>query len=143
MTTSRILAIAFALLLAPLVHSEEPASSHLRTVEQFIVAFNAHDSGAMAGLVTDDVAWLSIAGDKLAVETSSKSELVASMDAYFKSCPTCQSVLSRTISTPDRVSAIEIASWQGKAGPRSQRGLSVYEFSAGLIRRVYYFPAEK
>lgn len=142
MRTCRILVAAFVLLFAPLAYSES-GSSHLRTVEQFIAAFNAHDSGAMAGLVTEDVAWLSIAGDKVGIETSGKSELVASMDAYFKSCPTCQSVLSGTISTAGRVSAVEIASWQGKAGLKSQRGLSVYEFSEGLIHRVYYFPAEK
>ncbi len=143
MAALRRIATAFLLLFVSLVHSEEPASPHLRVIEEFIAAFNAHDSSAMAVLVADDVEWLSIAGDKVAVETKGKPALVSSMDAYFKSCPTCQSALSGIISTPDRVSAVEIASWQGTTGPSSQRGLSVYEFSAGLIHRVYYFPAEK
>jgi hypothetical protein len=97
----------------------------------------------MAALVADDVDWLSISGDKVVVEARGKSALIARMEAYFISCPTCQSALSGTISTPDRISTVEIASWQGKSGPRSQRGLSVYEFSEGLIHRVYYFPVEK
>jgi hypothetical protein len=142
MTASKIIATMLALLFAPLVHADEPASSHIDSIEQFIAAFNAHDSGAMARLVTDDIAWLSIANGSVAAETKGKDELISSMDAYFKSCPTCQSALSGVISTPGRVSAVEVATWQGKTGPRSQRSLSVYEFSEGLIHRVYYFPAE-
>lgn len=65
------------------------------------------------------------------------------MDAYFKSCPTCRSELSGVIATQDRVSAAEIVSWQANSGPKSQRRLSVYEFSDGVIRGVYYFAAEK
>jgi hypothetical protein len=143
MTNLRVLAVAVFLFFTPLVYSGKYESSHLRIVEQFISAFNAQDSGAMAALVTDDVDWLSIVGAKVAIETTGKNELVASMDAYFKSCSTCQSALSGAISTAERVSAIEVASWQGKTGPKSQKSLSVYEFSDGLIRRVYYFPAEK
>lgn len=142
MTAFRISAIAFALLFTQPVSAEEVASGHLHTVEKYIAAFNAHDTCVMAGLVTDDVDWINIAGDKVVIETRGKSELVASMNAYFKSCPTCQSALSGSISTPERVSTIEVASWQEKGTPRSQRSVSVYEFSEGLIRRVYYFPAE-
>ncbi|MGV8940961.1 MAG: nuclear transport factor 2 family protein [Lysobacter sp.] len=143
MTTLKILAAAALLLFTSFVHSEESASPHLRTVEQFIAAFNAHDSDAMAAFVTDDVDWLSIAGESMQIEAGNKNELIASMSAYFKSCPTCQSSLAEAISTTERVSAVEIASWQGKSGHRSQRALCVYEFSGSLIRRVYYFPSEK
>ncbi|MCA1798061.1 MAG: nuclear transport factor 2 family protein [Xanthomonadaceae bacterium] len=117
-------------------------SNNVRTVERFIAAFNAHDSGAMGALVADDVAWLNITGEDVTVVVKGKSELVASMNDYFEACPTCQSVLFGTISTPDRISAIEIASWQGTTGLRSQRSISVYEFSESLIQRVYYFPSE-
>jgi hypothetical protein len=86
---------------------------------------------------------LSIDGDQIAMESRGKSALIASMDAYFSSCPSCQSTLLGTISTPGRISAVESASWLGKSGGKSQRAISVYEFSDGLIKRVYYFPAEK
>src|SRR5690606_10650797 len=142
-TASKILAIALMLLFAASIHADGPASSHLESVERFIAAFNAHDSAAMANLVTDDVAWSSISHDGIEVQARGKRELVASMDAYFSSCATCRSEISEAISTRDRVGAIEVASWQGKDGARSQRSLSVYEFSGGLIHRVYYFPAEK
>ncbi len=143
MNGSRILALTFLLIFAPVAHSQEPTSPHLHTVEQFVAAFNAHDSKAMAALVADDIDWLSIADQKVAVEISGKGELIKSMDAYFKSCPSCRSSLSGVVSTSVRVSAVEIASWQGKDGLKSQKSLSVYEFSDALIRRVYYFPAEK
>ncbi len=127
---------------APFMHAEEPGLSHERTVQRFVQAFNLHDSDAMAEFVADDVTWLSITGQNVAVQVTGKRELVPSMDAYFESCSTCQSELSGIISTPYRVSAVEIASWQGKNGARSQRSISVYEFSQGLIQRVYYFPSE-
>lgn len=131
MMTSKIFAITFALLFTPVVYSEDSATSHLHTVEQYFAAFNAHDSAAMARYITDDVVWLSISDDKLAIETKGKSALITSMDAYFGSCPTCQSSLSETISTSSRISAIETARWQGKSGSKSQRSISVYEFSDG------------
>lgn len=97
----------------------------------------------MSDLVADDVEWLSIGGDQVSVETRGKDALVKGMDAYFKSCPTCRSELFGVTATSSRVIAIELASWQVRSGPKSQSALSVYEFSNGLIRRVYYFPAEQ
>ena len=142
MTASKTLTTLFALMVMPLVYASEPPS-HLASVEGLVAAFNEHDSDAMAKFLTDDVVWLSIANGNVAVEANGKSELITSMNAYFESCPTCRSEISEAISTPARTSAREIASWEGKAGPRSQRSLSIYEFSGELIHRVYYFPAEK
>ncbi|WP_298769153.1 nuclear transport factor 2 family protein [uncultured Shewanella sp.] len=112
------------------------------TVKRFIAAFNAHDSHAMANLVTDDIEWLSISNKKVMIEARGKQALIESMNAYFKACPTCRSELTHTISTNQRVSAVEVAHWQGKNGPSSQQSMSVYAFSNGMISRVYYFPAE-
>lgn len=135
--------ITLILFCAPAVYSQEAASPHVATVERFVAAFNAQDSEAMAEFVAEDVAWLSISGKEVVVEVEGQRELVKSMNDYFTSCPTCRSELSGILSTPDRVSAVEIAHWQGKTGPKSQRSLAVYEFSEGLIQRVYYFPSEQ
>jgi hypothetical protein len=142
MKASKTITTLLALVVMPLVYANESAS-HMASVEGLIAAFNAHDSDAMAEFLTDDVVWLSVANGNVAVEANGKSDLIASMDAYFESCPTCRSEISESISTPARTSAIEIASWEGKSGPQSQRSLSIYEFSGDLIHRVYYFPAEK
>lgn len=114
-----------------------------RLVQQFVAAYNAQDSAAMGRLITDDVQWLSIEGEKVAVEAGSRQALLTSMDAYFRSCPSCRSTLSGTVATTDRVSAVETAQWRSAIGLKQQRSISVYEFDGPLIRRVYYFPAER
>jgi hypothetical protein len=134
--------VAVTFFWASFMHEKESGVSLEHTVQRFVEAFNRRDSAAMADFVADDVSWLSITGADVAIQVTGKSELVSSMNAYFESCPSCRSELSGIISTSDRVSAIEVASWQGESGPRSQSSIAVYEFSQGLIQRVYYFPSE-
>lgn len=143
MCNFKVLGFVLLLILTPYVQSTEQKLIHVNIVERFVAAFNAQDSDAMASLVADDIEWLSIISNEIFVEAKGKTNLVESMDAYFKSCPTCRSKLTEMVSTTSRVSAVEVASWHGKSGARSQRAISVYEFSGGLITRVYYFPAEK
>jgi len=132
------------LLLATAAASANPSNQeHEQAVRNFVAAFNAHDSAAMADFVAEDVQWLLIDGASIAVEANGKAALILAMNDYFQSCPTCPSHLTGIISSRDRVSALEVAKWQGKDGPKSQRAMAVYEFAGSLIRRVYYFPAEK
>lgn len=138
-----LLTLTFLLVLVPNAQSHDKAPDNVKTVKAFVAAFNAKDSQAMASFVTDDIEWLSIVSNKVSTETKGKKNLINSMDSYFESCSTCRSELSQMISTANRVSAVEIASWQSKNGARSQSAMSVYEFTDGLISRVYYFPAEK
>ncbi|ASG64816.1 hypothetical protein CEW91_00980 [Idiomarina piscisalsi] len=118
------------------------ASERSEQVKQFVAAFNAHDAELMSQYVTDNIQWLSVNGDRIAVETSGKTELIKAMSGYFKSCPSCQSELTDITVLGNRVSTIEEASWRQKDQLRSQKSLAIYEFSNSLIRRVYYFPAE-
>ena len=112
-------------------------------VYSYIAAFNARDIDAMLEMVTDDVQWLSISGDKITVEAKSKEVLRTTMVEYFKSCASCRSRLAHTFSSNNRVSALEVAIFQTSKGVQEQRSVPLYEFSNGLIKRVYYFPAEK
>lgn len=120
-----------------------PQTDHAATVRNFVAAFNARDIDAMLALATDDVEWASVDGAKVGIETAGKDALRASMTSYFKSCSTCRSTVDIKAVTVNRVVAIETASWTAASGPRSQHGLSVYEFTDGRIRRVYYFPVER
>jgi hypothetical protein len=137
------LSVAFALLAPFSGHCEQSTATREKIVHNFVAAFNAHDIDAMSAFVTDDVQWLSVDADKITTETNSKPALRSAMSDYFKGCPTCRSRLTQVIATQNRVSAIEEASWKGKDGPKRQSSLSVYEFSEDLIKRIYYFPAEK
>jgi len=139
----RIFILALSLVFVPFTQGHASTPTNVSTVERFIAAFNAHDNSAMASLVAADIEWLSIAGQQVTVDTKGKDDLVRSMNAYFESCPSCRSELSGVASTPSRVSAAENASWQAKTGPKSQSGISVDEFTDGMISRAYYFPAEK
>ncbi|MEL6868505.1 MAG: nuclear transport factor 2 family protein [Pseudomonadota bacterium] len=112
-------------------------------VHRFVEVFNAHDVDRMLEMVTDDVQWLSVDGDDIAVEASGKAQLRSGMTDYFASCTSCKSRLVHVFSTADRVSALEEASYETDSGLQTQRSLSVYEFSGSLIKRVYYFPTEK
>jgi hypothetical protein len=139
-----IVFLALCLLSIPLPGlSQEGNTEHTEIVREFVAAFNARDSVAMSKLVAEDVQWLSISGDSVSIETDGKSVLISAMDGYFQSCPTCRSHIKEMIASGERVSAIEEAVWEGRDGPRRQRSLSVYEFSGKLIKRVYYFPAER
>jgi len=118
------------------------ASERSEQVKDFVAAYNAHDAELMSQYVTDDIQWLSVNGDKIAVETSGKTELIKVMSGYFESCASCQSKLTDITLLGNRVSTVEEASWRQNGELRSQKSLAIYEFNNSLIRRVYYFPAE-
>lgn len=123
--------------------SENPAvESRSEIVHQFLAAFNAHDSETMGKMVTEDVMWLSVADGVTSIEVEGRSKLVAAMDEYFASCPSCRSTISTLMASRARVSAVEVATWRTDGGLKSQQSLAVYEFSGSLISAVYYFPAE-
>ena len=133
----------FALILATAAApAQEMVSKESAIVIAFVDAFNAHDPAAMAEMVTDDVQWLAINGDAMSVDAQGKKALTAAMAAYFEACPSCRSEISGLVHLDSRVSVIETAHWESKDGPRSQSAFAVYELRDGLIRRVYYFPAE-
>jgi hypothetical protein len=131
----------------PVVTSESTAAQTLTPNEQrardYVSAFNKREIATMLGMVTDDVQWLTMAGDKISVETQGKTNLRESLTAYFKSTPSARSELQWTQASASRVAALERVAWQSQTGSRSQASLCVYEFRDGLIARVYYYPVEK
>ena len=84
----------------------------------------------------------SVNGSSISIEVEGKAALTAAMADYFESCPTCRSAIHSIMSSGERVSVVEVASWVGRDGPRSQRSMAVYEFAGPLIQGVYYFPEE-
>lgn len=131
------------LLATPKSFAAETPKPNEQRVRDYVSAFNKREIDTMLGMVSDDIQWLSVVGDKITVETQGKAKLRESLAAYFKSTPSAKSELEWVRGTASRVAALERAAWQGKSGPKSQASLSVYEFSGGLISRVYYYPVEK
>ena len=123
--------------------SSAPVTDQETAVRRFVDAFNARDIDAMLAAADDGIEWASVDGPKVTIETSGKGALRDSMQKYFAQCPSCKSSLEWTKASGSRVAARERASWTSASGPRAQTSLSVYEFRAGKIARVYYFPVER
>ncbi len=122
--------------------TEPTAADREVLVRKFVEAFNRQDPDAMMGMMAPNIQWLSVDGEKISSEGSSREGIGAGMKKYFKSCPTCRSTLAGVVATPNRLTAVEIAQWKKGGVDKEQRSVSVYEFSGALISRVYYFPAE-
>ena len=138
------LVLLLALLVSPTTGLPQVPQKDARSllVQAFLHAFNAHDPEAMAALVADDIEWISVSDGAIAVELTGKAALRATMSEYFSSCPSCRSEIRDSISSAERVSVVEVATWAGRDGPRSQQSMAVYELSGSLIQRVYYFAEE-
>lgn len=138
--------IACSFLMAACVaraEGEPTAKDREALVAQLLEAFNRQDPEGMSKLVTADVQWLNVSDSTTIAEASSKEELLKGMAAYFAACPSCRSSHAGMVSTPGRVGVVEIASWTKDGVDHTQRSIAVYEFAGELIRRVYYFPAER
>ena len=118
-------------------------ADHESQVRDFVAAFNDRNLDSMLSMADENIQWLSIDGAKITVETEGKAALRKSMESYFRKCPSCRSSLEWIRSAGNRVTALERASWTGKNGPLTQKSLSVYEFNAAGIVRLFYFPAER
>jgi hypothetical protein len=108
----------------------------LSVSESLLEAFNQHDPDAMAALVTEDFELFYISEGKTALSVAGREGLAAEMTEYFKTRPEVQSRITDKIDGPAFVSFRE----QIVGGASS---LAVYEVRDGLIRRAWYYPAER
>ncbi len=115
---------------------DRAAPGVLAVAEALVDAFNRHDPEAMAALVTPDFElYYVIEGGVAELATRGSAQLLAEMKAYFADRPSVQSTMSGAIDGPVYVSFRE----QIVGG---QSSLAVYEVREGLIKRVWYYPAE-
>lgn len=113
-------------------------ASLVRKVKQYIAAYNAADIEGMQILMADNIRWMSVSDDNVAVETENKQQLTQAMSQYFQSAGT-QSEMLQSHTVGNFVSGIEKASWQSGDKLRSQCSPVIYEFDAGKIKNVWYF----
>ena len=133
--------VSSALLLASFslsgASAQEPTPrTALAAAEELFDAFNRHDGEAMASVVTSDFELYYVDEKGVAsLDTVGPEQLSANMARYFASRPSVRSTIVGAIDGPVFVSLRE----QIVGG---QSSLAVYEVRDGLIRRVWYFPAE-
>lgn len=138
-----LILVLFHLPLASGFAEDEPTTSNVKRVQEYVEAYNKKDVDTMMDMVSEKIQWIYITGDQIAVEATGKEQLRKSLTAYFESASKVKSDLEWIRATSTRVAALERVSWPTKNGVRSQSSLSVYEFDKGEIMRVYYYPSEK
>lgn len=91
-----------------------------------------------------DIEWLSVTGNNITVEVSGKDNLSEAISSFFDNPNMATGTHQGWSVNGDYVAVTETAHWTDKNGhAASQSALTVYQFEDGLIRRVYYYPAQK
>lgn len=121
--------------------AHDRANRDRETVEALIAAFNSHDVDAMAGLVAEDVEWMSVAGDEISLEANGKGALRAGMRSYFADYADVHATIEAWLDLSPYVVTRERVTWTASGLRHSQRAVAVYEIEGRLVRRVWYFPA--
>jgi hypothetical protein len=112
-------------------------------VRGFREAFERHEVAAMLDHVTDDVEWLAVRGETVAVEARGREELRAWIERYVASLPGVQSIMEESFDVGSFVAVRERVTWRDHDGAvHTQIALAVYEVEAGKIRRVWYYPEQ-
>lgn len=117
------------------------ASGNAEAVEKFVEAFNRHDVDAMLELATEGLRWMSLADERLSLETLGRVELREAMASYFSSTPSARAVIRSISESGPFVHTVEEALWRSHGAEKSQCSMAVYELSEGKVRNVWYFPA--
>ncbi len=110
-------------------------------VRELIAAFNAHNVAQMLRLCTPDIRWMSVASERLTVETLGTESLGKAMESYFRTVPSARSTLLSTVVSGNFVTAVEQATWHSGGQQRVQCSVSLYEVRGQKIQSVWYFPA--
>lgn len=130
------------LLLSGLVLSTNVvAGRNAENVERFVEAFNQQDIDAMLNLAAEDVRWMSVAGDQLSIETSTRLQLREAMAGYFAGAPGVRAEIRSITESGSFVHTVEKAFWNSNGTEKSQCSMAVYEFVEVKVRNVWYFPA--
>ncbi|MEP3421359.1 MAG: nuclear transport factor 2 family protein [Erythrobacter sp.] len=128
-----------------LAHSEDSGSvTEREVVSAYVEAYNERDLEAMLALMHDEVQWLSVEGDSVAVFANGKADLASQMRDYMASPLATESEIDAGVTDGNFVAVREIARWNNAAGEqREQSALAVYEIEGGLVRRVWYYPTTR
>ena len=127
------------------VHSraQMDPSQATEIIEDFVAAFNEHDVEAMAGMISEDLIYMFVTDDKIAVETRGKDAFRKAMLAYYKQIPSARSETESIMTAGNFVTVRERAHWKSSKGARSQMSLAVYQLKDNTIHRVWYYPVQR
>lgn len=128
---------------APEVEAPLASSAVQSAINDFVAAYNARDLDGMKRLSHPDIEWIAVEGSGVTVLAEGRAALVTEMEGFFASSADTTSSLSNWSVNGDYVAVTETARWTGKDGEgQSQSSIAVYQVEAGLVRRVWYYPAQ-
>jgi hypothetical protein len=131
------------LVLAGVATAMPPVEAEQR-VRGFVESANRHDVDAMLAATEAGFRWMQVSGDRVEVEVSGHDQLRSWLEGYFRTTPDSRSTLGAISVDGSYASAVETVEYRSGSGEvKRQSATSVYEFgSGGLIRNVWYFPAQ-
>lgn len=113
-------------------------------VRGFVEASNRHDVDAMLAATDPAFRWMQVSGERVEVEVVGHEQLRSWLDGYFRSTPDARSTLASVAVDGAYASAVERVEYRdGNGAWQRQSATSVYQLApSGLIRNVWYFPAQ-
>ncbi|MGY6518526.1 MAG: nuclear transport factor 2 family protein [Lysobacteraceae bacterium] len=115
------------------------------TVRGYIEASNQRDVQGVLRHTTDDFRWMHILGDRVEVEVAGQGDLESWLQAWYASTPGARTEIGEVLVDGSYATTVETVRWNAAdGGERAQSATSVYHLDdAGLIRAVWYFPAQR
>ena len=119
-------------------------SSPVAVVRAYVAAFNAKKLDAMMARVSPGMVWLNVAGDSTTLGGRGVDAFQRLLSGYFREVPTARSELLDVRALGPWVTTHERTRWsaQTAGGTGGQSSIVVYEVRAGLVQRVWFYPAE-
>ena len=143
MKKAQVVVLVLAVWLCSASEAQELGSGPKETVIELLDAFNAHDVDMMLEACADDIMWMMVGADQIAVEASGAEALREGMAVYFESVPSASSVLRSAVESGPFVVTVEEARWESGGEKKSQCSAAVYEVKEGKVQNVWYFPSHK
>jgi predicted SnoaL-like aldol condensation-catalyzing enzyme len=116
-----------------------PAATAEDVVRKLYADFNTHSADALVANVAENILWMTIADDKIAMEASGREPLTASMTRYFKSTPTVQSTIESLMAAGDFVTVHERVRWRVNGAEKTQSAVAVYKIKESKVAAVWYY----
>lgn len=151
MRTTALTLLALVLLAPGIARAQSPASPPAAAdptaaeslIRRYVDAFNRHDVDATVGCVDTSFRWYNIAADSMQLTMAGRDTQRSGLARYFKAFADVHSDISALAVNGPWVMVREQVRWTGAKGRAENIALAVYEVRENLIRRVYYFPAER
>ena len=143
MKKTQAMVLVLALWLCSTSEAQEAGSGPREAVIALLAAFNAHDVDMMLAASADDILWMMVGAEEIAVEASGAEALSEAMAGYFESVPSARSVLRSAVESGPFVVTVEEAMWESRGEQKSQCSAAVYEVQDRKVKNVWYFPSHE